>query len=141
MTLYVETSAILAWLFGDPQGKTAKRPIDAADRVASSVVTGLEAERAVVRAEATGLVTPAEAQRLRGLLVRTFRQWSLLGIDAAVLRRAGERFPVEPVRTLDAIHLASAIELLAPCPDLGVLSFGARIRNNLEPLGLTARAR
>lgn len=43
---------------------------------------------------------------------------------------------VEPVRSLNAVHLASAIELLAAYPDLMVLSFDDRIIANLEPLGL-----
>ncbi len=47
-------------------------------------------------------------------------------------------FPVEPIRTLDALHLASALELLRLFPDLTVLSFDRRIVENLAPLGLGA---
>jgi len=136
VTLYVETSALLAWLFGEPQGRAVKDRIDHADRVASSMLTRLEAERACTRAEVAGLVTPADAQKLRGLLARTLRQWSLLAMTPPVLRRAGGRFPVEPVRPLDALHLASALALLAPYPDLAVLTLDVRISGNLEPLGL-----
>jgi uncharacterized protein with PIN domain len=139
VTLYAETSAVLAWLFGEPGGKRVKERIDAADQVVSSVLTPLEAGRAISRAESLALVTAADAARLRGLLARTTRQWPLLEMDAAVRQRASQAFPVEPARTLDAIHLASALEALALHPDLQVLSLDERIAANLEPLGL-ARA-
>jgi uncharacterized protein with PIN domain len=140
VTLYAETSAVLAWLFGEPEGKKARERIDAATRVVTSVLTTLEAERAVSRAESAALVTAADAQKLRGLLARAVRQWSLLEMGAAVRRRASQAFPVEPVRTLDAIHLASALEFLTLYPDLEMLSFDGRITGNLEPLGLTSSA-
>ena len=72
------------------------------------------------------------------MLARTVRQWSLIEVSAAVRRRAGHAFPVEPVPTLDAIHLASALELLALYQDLEILSLDRRINENLEPLGLAA---
>jgi uncharacterized protein with PIN domain len=140
VTLYVETSALLAWLFGEPGGSRARERIDAADRVVTSVLTPLEAERALARAENMALITAADARKLHGLLVRTLRQWSLLEMDAAVRQRAGRAFPVEPVRTLDAIHLASSLEFLALYPDLQLLSFDGRITGNLEPLGLVGGA-
>lgn len=50
--------------------------------------------------------------------------------------RAAEPFPVEPVRTLDAIHLATAVHFASEFSDLSVLTFDERILSNLEPLGL-----
>ena len=43
---------------------------------------------------------------------------------------------VEPVRSLDAIHLATALEFTKVVATLGVLSFDTRITDNLDPLGL-----
>jgi hypothetical protein len=57
-------------------------------------------------------------------------------VSDEVLRRAGRTFPVEPVRTLDAIHLATALEFTAVYPDLRVLSYDRRIRGNAEALGI-----
>ncbi len=53
-----------------------------------------------------------------------------------ILERAGKPFPREPVRSLDAIHLASALELLQAFPELKVLSHDAGILANLPELGL-----
>jgi hypothetical protein len=47
-----------------------------------------------------------------------------------VLFRAGRPFPVEPIRTLDAIHLAT-LELLGESPPLvTVVTRDARVRDN-----------
>ncbi|MBI3795873.1 MAG: hypothetical protein HY268_02755 [Deltaproteobacteria bacterium] len=43
--------------------------------------------------------------------------------------------PLEPVRTLDAIHLASALFLRESFPDLLILSTDERVRHNALPLG------
>ncbi len=46
----------------------------------------------------------------------------LLELDAAVKKRAMEAFPVH-VKTLDALHLASALQLLAEEPVEGITVF------------------
>ncbi len=136
MTIYAETSAVLAWLFGEPEGTRVREALDRVERVVSSVLTLVEAERAITRAQEQSLVSPADAAGLRGLVARSTRQWTLLEIGPSVRRSAGQAFPVEPVLTLDAVHLASALELMMLFPDLAVLSFDDRISANLGPLGL-----
>ncbi len=59
-----------------------------------------------------------------------------MSIDEAVVERASEPFPVEPVRSLDAIHLATALEYKKLYPGLEITSQEKRINDNLEPLGL-----
>ena len=134
--MYAETSAVLAWLFGEPAGGMVRRSIDGAARVVSSVLTIVEAERAISRAEGLALISPAAAAQLRGLAARTMTQWNLLEVVPNVRRRTGQVFPRETVRTLDALHLASALEFLTLHPDLRVLTLDDRIASNLEPLGL-----
>ncbi len=51
----------------------------------------------------------------------------------------GSRFPDEPVRTLDAIHLASMAFLRESLPDLVVLSTDERVRLNTVQLGFEVR--
>lgn len=48
--------------------------------------------------------------------------WVLLPLTDRVLHRARERFPQEPVRTLDALHLATAALTSQAYRDLAVLS-------------------
>ena len=102
--IYLETSALLAWLLGEPSAAEVKSRVDAAQTVATSCLTLLEAERALVRAETQGLLNAGQAERLKGLLCRSKAGWVLMEISEEVRARAGRMFPAEPVRTLDAIH-------------------------------------
>ena len=102
----------------------------------TSTLTFTETERVLIRAEGEGLLRGADAQRLRGLLNRSRAAWTAMGVTAKVLGRAGQVFPVEPVRTLDAIHLATALELAMVFPQMVILSTDRRILDNGEALGL-----
>jgi len=52
-----------------------------------------------------------------------------------VLARARRPFPVEPIRTLDAVHLATT-ELLGEAPQfVTILTRDARVRENARALG------
>jgi predicted nucleic acid-binding protein len=134
--VYGETSAVLAWLLGDETRNRVRRVIDSADLVVTSVLTLIEANRGILRAANERRVTGTDASRLKELLSRTITAWELLEITPELRVRAGEPFPVEPVRTLDAIHLATALHFARVFPDISVLSFDERILVNLEPLGL-----
>lgn len=52
-----------------------------------------------------------------------------------IVERSRRPFPVEPIRTLDAIHLASALVLRVAFPDLVVLSLDRRLRASAQELG------
>lgn len=80
--------------------------------------------------------TEGEAAAMRFRLSRAAGHWTLLGLDQEVLARAGSAFPVEPVRTLDALHLASALVASSAVGQLTVLSLDRRIRECAHALGL-----
>jgi predicted nucleic acid-binding protein len=134
--VYGETSAVLAWLLGDETRLRARRIIDSADRVVTSILTPIEAKRGILRAANERRITAPDASRLKALLARTATAWEMLEITPEIRIRAGEPFPVEPVRTLDAIHLATALQFERIFPGISVLTFDERILVNLEPLGL-----
>lgn len=135
-TLYLETSALLAWLLGEPDGEHVRSEIDAADAVATSALTFLEVERALVRAVETAVLKEADAARLRGYLANQRASWLVMAVTEAVLARAGRVFPVEPVRTLDTVHLATALAFTEAFPDLRMLSLDRRVAQNATALGL-----
>jgi hypothetical protein len=70
--------------------------------------------------------------------LRTFeRRCFILDVDRAVLDRVRRPFPAEPIRTLDAVHLAT-VELLGEPPDLvTIVTRDGRVRENAEALGHT----
>lgn len=134
--VYVETSAVLACMLGEPDAKKVSRLLNKADVVLSSTLTILEAKRALFRLENQDAITASERSKTLGVLENNLLGWNLLEITFEIQQRAGEKFPVEPVRSLDAIHLVSMLEFLKIYPNLKVLTFDSRIRENLEPLGL-----
>ncbi|MBA7583300.1 hypothetical protein ES708_25241 [subsurface metagenome] len=134
--LYIETSAILSWLFGEPDSHEVIDSINKHETVVSSVLSIVETGRAFIRAETEGIINAGEHQRLKGLMLEHSISWVYLEINSSVRNRATQPFPVEPIRNLDAIHLSTAIEFIQIYPDLVVLSFDKRIVDNIAPLGL-----
>ena len=76
------------------------------------------------------------AAEVRATLTQAAARWAILEISSEVASRAEQAFPAEPVRTLDAIHLASALLLRHSVPDLVVVSTDDRIRGNASQLGI-----
>jgi predicted nucleic acid-binding protein len=130
---YVESSALLAALLEqDPSAISALR---GDGQLVTSALTFAEASRALVRARLTGrLSTDEERASIRAL--RTFeRRCAVIAVTEVVLTRASRPFPVEPIRTLDAIHLATA-ELLGEPPQLvTIVTRDPRVRDNAVALG------
>lgn len=51
------------------------------------------------------------------------------------MERARRPFPVEPIRTLDALHLASALVARSAEAGLMLLTLDQRVRENAQRLG------
>jgi predicted nucleic acid-binding protein len=136
-TWYIESSALLAALL--EQDAAAIRALRVRGRRMTSALTLAEANRAVVRARVGGRLTAAqERDAVRAL--QTFERRSIIvTVSDWVLARAGHPFPIEPVRTLDAIHLATA-ELLGGPPQLvTIVTRDARVRDNAKALGYAVK--
>lgn len=130
---YVESSALLAALL--EHDTAALNALRAAARRVTSALTFAEGARAILRARISGRLSAAE-ERSAVQALRTFeRRCFIIAVSETVLERAGRPFPVEPVRTLDAVHLATA-ELLGEPPQLvTILTRDARVRDNAQALG------
>jgi predicted nucleic acid-binding protein len=135
-TLYVETSAVLAWLLDEPTAAEVRESVDSAETVVTSELTWVEVERVVARGESSGALRGGDAQKLRGSVARQRAAWMSMTVSAAVLARTGRVFPLEPVRTLDALHLATALEFTKAFQDLRILTFDRRIAENATALGI-----
>jgi len=140
VVVYAESSAILAWLLGEPGSDAAAAVLTGAEHVVASTLTELECRRALARGVAMGRLTDMERRAALQLLQDAARQWTLMAMDGPILDRAGRAFPVEPVRTLDAIHLAAALAFRQELGDLTLLSRDERIRANAAELGLLLAA-
>ena len=117
------------------QDEAVRTALRAPGRRVTSALTLAEARRAVVRARLQGRLDADLADRVDEALRLFERRTAIVAVGEDVLSRAGRPFPVEPIRTLDAIHLATA-ELLGDPPQLvTVLTRDARVRDNARALG------
>ena len=136
MNLYAESSAVLAWLLGEPRAEAARSALAGSELVLSSDLTLIECERVLIRATATGRLSEGAAADRRARLRQVSEHWAILSLDPEVSERARRPFPHEPVRTLDAIHLASALLARSLVPETRLLSLDERIRAAGTELGL-----
>jgi predicted nucleic acid-binding protein len=134
--VYAESSAVLAWLLGDARGGEAAGVLAAAHAVVASDLTVVECERVLIRAWSTGMLSEAAAADHGAVLARAAASWTRLRLGGDVMERAIRPFPIEPVRTLDALHLGSALVARSAAPGLRLLTLDQRIRENGARLGL-----
>jgi predicted nucleic acid-binding protein len=133
--LYAESSAVLAWLLGEVEGEEVRRQLAGAEEVFTSVLTLVETDRVLIRAQVVEGLKEGEVVDRRRALARASQHWHLLRLHEEILDRARRQFPGEPVRTLDALHLASALAARSAVPELAVLSLDSSIRRTSTDLG------
>lgn len=129
---YVETSALLRVLLEDDVGL---RPELSGEGLITSALTFVEAARAIARARRERRLEARPAREAERRLAAFERACDVVAMDDQVLRRAREGLPVEPVRSLDAIHLASLRVLDEELGGVEVVSCDERIRRNAAALG------
>jgi predicted nucleic acid-binding protein len=136
LNLYAESSAVLAWLLGESDSEVVRARLADADEVLTSDLTLVECERALIRARILLRLRESEIMRRRRALETAAAHWTLLRISPAIIERARSPFPGDPVRTLDAVHLASALGAAQTADDLAILSLDRRVRHSARALGL-----
>jgi uncharacterized protein len=124
MTTYLDSSAIVKLVAREPETDALREYLRTRPWRATSIVGAIEVMRAG-RRRAPG-AADAIAAALEGIAV--------LPLDGEIASRAGRLDP-PGMRTLDAIHLASAMEL---SPDLDVVvTYDGRLAEAAEGCGLT----
>jgi hypothetical protein len=136
VNLYAESSAILAWLFDESSAPAVRRSLAAAEFIVASDLTLIECDRVLIRAVTLGELTEVEAADRRAYLAAAASHWHILRIAPEIVDRARLPFPGEPIRTLDAIHLASVLTARTAIAGLKLLSLDDRVRKAAKKLGL-----
>jgi len=126
---------VLAWLLGEEADYRVREVLRRAALVAASDLVLLECDRVLIRAVALGEIDEATAADRRVLLNAAAAHWHLWRVSSEIVDRARRPFPVEPVRTVDAIHLASALAVRSAVPGIELLSLDDRIRQSGKQLG------
>jgi len=97
---YVDTSALVKLVIEEPSSAELTATLLEAELVASALV------RTELRRAAARHPQPAATERAAEVLARV----SLVGVDASILDHAG-RLPPASLRSLDAVHLATALAI------------------------------
>jgi predicted nucleic acid-binding protein len=135
MIVYLESSAVLSWLLGEPDADRVTHVLAQAERVTTSALTSVECARALVRARHSRRLTPSEELATREILETAERSWDVLSLGDDVLQRARAPLPADPVRTLDALHVCSAMLLRDTIGPLAFVSLDVRVRSCAEQQG------
>ena len=130
---YIESSALVTALL--ERDRDALKSVRTKGRRVTSALTIAEAARAILRARAAARLTAEEERAAVRALRRFERRCYLVAVTDTVLARVRRPFPVEPIRTLDAVHLATAELLGEPPPLVTIVTRDARVRDNAAALG------
>jgi predicted nucleic acid-binding protein len=136
MNIYAESSAVAAWLLREQQANDIYAILVAATHVVTSDLTVVECDRAIHRGAAIGRISPAAAKMASSDLTAAAAKWDVINLLPSIVERARQPFPNEPIRTLDALHVAWALHARAAIPDLSILTLDDRIRRVAQSVGV-----
>jgi len=116
---YLDSSVVLRHIL---QGEVSIRHAFAVGRVATSELLEIECRRVIHRCRMEGELSDDAVVSALGRLEAVLAGLSLIGLSSRVKRRAMDAFPVS-VKTLDALHLSSALALAEAIDGEAVLVF------------------
>ncbi|PKL08548.1 MAG: hypothetical protein CVV51_08375 [Spirochaetae bacterium HGW-Spirochaetae-7] len=119
MVAYLDSSVLLRYLL---LGETTLRHVQAFPRLVSSELLEIECRRVLLRCRLKAQLDDEALMEATKRLDDVLESIDLLELGTAVKKRAMEAFPTY-VNTLDALHLASALQLLAEEPAEGINVF------------------
>ena len=120
---YIDSSALVKLIVREPETDALRRYLTSAGPLASSILATVEVSRAVARAIPESTAAMADV----------FEAVNVLAFDTRIAARAAALRPAS-LRTLDAIHLATALELAG---DLSAfVSYDDRLSAAARDLGL-----
>jgi len=139
---YLDSSVLLRVVLGEPKRLPEWSRITEA---VTSEIARVECLRALDRLRVAGTMDDRELARRRATMLELFSGVETIRLNRAVLDRASEPFPTQ-LRTLDAVHLASALLMSARVPALrfathddelatAALSVGLRVIGTAEKSG------
>jgi predicted nucleic acid-binding protein len=129
--VYVDTSVLLRVVLGE---RGALRQWKSIDMALSSELIRVEALRTLDRARITMRLSDEEISERRGDLLDVLTGFHLARIDRTVLRRAAEPFPTA-LRTLDALHLSTALLARRDHPDLSLATHDLELSRAARAVG------
>jgi len=136
MVGYLDSSVLLQHIL---LGDAGIKQVLACDRVISSELLEIECRRVLHRYRMQGNLDDSSYIEALERLEKVITGVSILILSSKVKKRASEAFPII-IKTLDALHLASALMFQAarPAESLLIFSYDAGMNRCTRALGLTA---
>jgi uncharacterized protein len=140
MWAYFDTSALVK-RYVDEAGRREVLKLLRQHECVASAVLPVELRSALRRRVAEGTVQAARVPEILKRVSVDRAYWTLVDVGAEVLSAAEKLVAVHPLRTLDAIHVASAQVFAAGMsePDLMFVSADKRQTDAAAAIGLAAR--
>lgn len=131
MTTYVDASVVMRIVLGEPD----PLPDWHAITPVSSELVRVECLRVLEHARIRLRLDDAQSARYRGDVLELLRTFALAPVSESILERAGDPFPTS-LGTLDAIHLATALELGAEFADLRLATHDRELAQAARAMGV-----
>ena len=110
VNLYLDTSAIVKYYVDEPGSTWLRAQIDAADLPVTSLLALVEAVSAFNRRVREGRLTLSEYRRLRDVFREDVQAlFGVIPLQISIVDSAGRLLERHPLRSYDAIHLATAL--------------------------------
>ena len=134
---YFDTS-VLVKRYIKEKGSAPTRRLLQRFRFLSSAVAPVEAISALSRRRTSGELAPQDFLAIRSRLHKDLAYWDLVEVSEHVLRHAEELVQKTDVRTLDALHIASAVMFqTASRLTIPFVTSDAKQRDAAQATGLT----
>lgn len=136
--LYLETSALVqAYVENEAEIHAVLHSARRGRKLYTSALTELEVRRAILRLQHEARLTRTAAAETPADVLQLLQHAAVVPVGQAVLARAGDVFPL-PLRSLDAVHVATAVLLhqRREVEQVVMLSRDKRVRDNAAALGM-----
>ncbi len=137
MILYADASALLKLYLEENESAVAMRLIGTADAVVTSAIAYVEIRASLSRALNSGRLSHASYMTAVAAFEERWTNVSVVEIDESLIKRAANAAETRRLKSLDAIHLASALRTGEDVgPSFHFLAFDADLLGAADAEGL-----
>ena len=127
MILYLDTSSLLKLYVEEAGTQEVQKRVENAEVVATSIIAYPEAHAALARRHREGALSRLEFKRVLSQFHDTWLQYLAITISTPLYTHAGSLAITYNLRGMDALHLASMVELLSEQDHVDFLSHDTKL--------------